>query len=408
MDLDFEKMFGFPKDIDKNLPVLVVDFQQDLRLIIAHQLSLLKFRRILHAHDAIRAVKYLRAEKDISIIICALELPDADGLEFLDEISDDLTLNRPPFCLTMFDANREKIMLAVEKGADEILVKPFQLSDVMVKVHRAFFSFHNPRNAEKAYQTAKDYLRVDKLDKAEELYQALAKMAPRAARPLVGLAHIARRRGEHDKALEFLAQAEKKNAHYVQLYEVRADIYLELNAIEKSLEEYRHAIAISPLNPIRYLKAASVFEKEKRFPEMIQILELALEKEIETPDLWHFLGLGYYNLQDYTKSIQFTRKALANDPENIEYLNQLALAHKAVNEFKEATQLYNQVIKLDTGNIQAQYNKAILMIQQGKRDEAKKLLIRLIKKYPDFSRARDKLKELGGTVPIDSDDTDTK
>ncbi len=395
MVVDFEKLVNFPKDIDKNQPVLIVDHQQDLRMIIAHQLSLLKFRNVLQAPDAVRAFKYVREEKAISLIICSLELPDADGLTFLAEISEDMALNRPPFCLTMFDPNKEKIMLAVERCVDEILVKPFQLSEVMVKVHKGFFSFHNPKNPEKIYQIAKESFRAENYDKAEDLYNSLAKIAPHTARPLVGLARIAEKRGQQDKAFQLLDQAEKNNSFYVHLYEERAQMHLKMHNVDDALNEYRRAIEISPLNPIRYIKAAEVLLHHKRYSEMVEVLEMAIKRDIPAPDLWHYMSLGYYQLKNYRSAIQYTKKALINEPENVVYLNQLALAHKACNEFKEAAALYNTVIKLDAGNIQAQYNKAIMLIEQHKLEEAKKILTRLVKKYPEFAKAQEKLQELG-------------
>lgn len=382
-----------PQDMDANLPILVVDAQDDLRLIIAHQLSLLKFKNILQARDSLLGYQMLSDHKNVSLVICSLELPDVNGLEFLDEIREETSVNRPPFCLTMYNANKDKIMLAVEKGVDEILVKPFPLSDIIVKAQKAFFTFNNPRNPEKLYEIAKRHVRANEMEQAERIYTNLAELS-KSARPWVGLARIAKIRGQKHHALDLLVQAERNNPHFVHLYSERATMQLEAGEPEKALASYKQAIDISPLNPIRYIKCAEILNQHKQFESVVELLELAVAKDISAPDIFHHLSQACYYLKEYKKAIRYIKRALSGDPQNSLYLNQLALSHKATGDMGEANKVYNQAIKIDSENFQAQYNKAIMLTEQGKKKEAIRILRRLVKKFPKFKQAKDKLASL--------------
>ncbi|MBI2603717.1 MAG: tetratricopeptide repeat protein [Deltaproteobacteria bacterium] len=382
-----------PQDIDANLPILLVDNQDDLRLIIAHQLSLLKFKNILQARDSLLGYQMLQDYKNVSLVICSLELPDINGLEFLDEIREETSVNRPPFCLTMYNANKDKIMLAVEKGVDEILVKPFPLSDIMVKAQQAFFTFNNPRNPDQLYELAKRHLRSNELEMAERIYTNLADLS-KSARPWVGLAKVAKLRAQKHHALDLLMQAERNNPHYVHLYSERANLQLDAGEPEKALASYKQAIDISPLNPIRYIKCAEILNQYKQFEAVVELLELAVAKDVSAPDIFHHLSQACYYLKEYKKAIRYIKRALSRDNQNSLYLNQLALSYKATGDMEEANKVYNQAIKLDSENFQAQYNKAIMLIEQKKQKEAIKILRRLVKKFPKFKQAKDKLTAL--------------
>jgi len=60
---------------------------------------------------------------------------------------------------------------------------------------------------------------------------------------------------------------------------------------------------------------------------------------------------------------------------------------------EEAVKTYNAVIKIDPNNVEALYNKSVLLNAKGDTEEAIKLLDRLMKKAPDFAQGRAKLEQ---------------
>ncbi len=386
-------------DIDREKPVLIVEPNQDLRLIMAHQLSQLKFRSILHAKDSFQAFKHVRTTPEISLAIVADEIPGVSGLELLEEMQEDPFIPTPPVCLTLGDSQPDKIMLAVERGVQEVLVKPFALKELMVKAQRAYISFHSSKSSEKQYEQAKAKLRRGESEEAYRAYEILKEQFPTAARPLVGMARATAILGDKNQALKILDQAEEQNQHFVHIYVARAEIYADLGNSNECLECYRKAIRVSPLNPIRYIKCAEILTRFGRDEEIVEMLYKAVSKQLSEPEIFHYLSQALFNLKAYSMAAKYIRKALAKKPNDIYYLNQLALALKASNQFEEAMSVYNQVIQLEPENISALYNKAILLVEVNKRPEAIKLLMRLVTKHPNFEKGRQKLTELENTSP---------
>jgi tetratricopeptide (TPR) repeat protein len=383
-----------PAQLDAKDTIMVVEDQTDLRLIVTHQLKKLNFANIRHATNGYEAIESLRETPGkIAAFIVDQDMPILGGLELLAELRESTALERGPFCLTMDHVSKEKLMLAVENGVDEILVKPFTLADVGPKLRSAFAKFHNPGNPEKLYELAKRELREGKLEQSEKIYAELATAAKKSARPVVGLARIAVKRGDLPGALKHLAEAEARNKSYVHLFSERAEIYAAKGEWDLAIDTFKHAIALSPLNPLRYKAAAELLFKVKRFQDAADLLELAVNHKLEFPELFHFLSQAKFSVRDYKAAARYVRQALAGDPENVIYLNQLGVCLKETDQIEDAMKAYNQAIKIDPTNGSALYNKGVLLHARGELEEAIKHLERAVAKNPEFGEAKAKLEE---------------
>ncbi|SMF22079.1 tetratricopeptide repeat protein [Pseudobacteriovorax antillogorgiicola] len=394
---DLAKKFGLsiPTQVDQEDIVCLVEDQTDMRLIVAHHLNKIGFKNIkqfTNGHEALDWLKNSNTAK-ISVTICDHEMPIMNGFDFLAELKADPDLVRGPFAITIDNPSRAKIMLATENGVDGVLVKPFTLKDILPKLRQAFKVFHNPGNPELLYENAKGELRQGNLEKAEHVYKSLMDVTSKAARPLVGLAQVAVRKDDFTRAEALLKSAEERNDHYVHLYVERGELFSKQNRVEEAIGEFKRAIQLSPLNPIRYERAAQLLFKLDKHQEAIDILNIAIQNELSFPALHHYLSQGYYVLKEYKKAIRHIRSALSVEPENVVYLNQLGISYKESEEPEAALKTYNQIIKLDPENKAALYNKAILMKVKGNLDEAIKVLDRCLTKHPNFKQAKDKYDE---------------
>ncbi len=382
-----------PPGLEFTDPLLVVDDQQDLRLILVHQLRKLGFSQVIHAGNGIEALEALQKLKRIGLLMVDMEMPGMGGIEFLQEISDNPQYLRGPYVLMMDGVTKEKVLFAVENGADEILKKPFTLGDIMPKSRQAFKAYHNPKNPEKVYELAKQAFRDGKLDLAEKVYLTLQAAAPKSARATVFLARIALLRKDMKRALELLAEGEQRNPSYVHVHAVRGEIFGIQEKWDDAIAAFSKAIELSPLNPVRYKQVSEVLFRQKKYKEAVPILQRGLDLGVGFKEMHHYLSQAYYATKDYLKAIKHIRSALQQDPENVTYLNQLGISYKEAQEFEEATKVYNTIIKIDPENKAALYNKAVMLNAQGDTVEAIRILERLVRIKPDFEAAKAKLEE---------------
>jgi tetratricopeptide (TPR) repeat protein len=394
--IDFAALFKIPvpTQLDHNATVIVVEDQQDLRLIIAHQLAKLQFTKVKQASNGYEALEVMRESRDTAMIMCDMEMPIMGGLELLQELRESPDLPRPPFCMSLDNVSREKVMLVLENGVDDILVKPFTLGDIHPKVQSSFKVFHNPKNPEKAYELAKQKLRDKNYDESEKIYKILADANDKSARPHVGLARVYLAQGNPHKAIETLAAAENRNKNYVHTFAVRGEVYVAMQKFDDAFKAFESAIKLSPLNPVRYVSAVDLLFKKQKYKEAVGILEKAVAHGLDFKELHNYLSQAYFHLKEFSKAVRHVKSALNADPENVIYLNQLGICMKYTNQLDEAQKVYNQIIKLDPENVAALYNKALLLETKGDLPEAIKNLDRAVKKDPQFKEAIAKLNEL--------------
>lgn len=383
-----------PKDIDKNETILLVESQQDIRLIVAHHLNKIGYRKVVQAANGMEALEALKkGDGKTSVIISAMEMPTMGGIHLLQELQENPQYQRGPFAISIESPSKEKIMYATENGVDGILVKPFTFKDILPKLQQAFKVYHNPENPEKVYEMAKQRLREGNLGESEIIYQKLATVTKTAARPHVGLARVAFLKGNHEKALEYLSEAEKRNQHFVPLYVLRGEILASQKKLEPAIEQFKKAIEMSPLNPVRYEAVAQLLFELNEYQKAVDILTIAVRNNLSFPSLHHYLSQAFFALKDFKSATRHVRSALSQEPENVTYLNQLGICYKESGFVEDAMKTYNSIIKLDPDNKAALYNKAVLLNSMNQKAEAVKLLQRVVQKYPEFIAAKNKISE---------------
>lgn len=89
---------------------------------------------VIIAKDGRSALKFLETEKP-DLIITDIMMPLTSGLELLSIVKSDLNNKIPVIVLSGMD--EEKIVLqAFEMGADDFLTKPFNSSELSLRVKR--------------------------------------------------------------------------------------------------------------------------------------------------------------------------------------------------------------------------------------------------------------------------------
>jgi CheY-like chemotaxis protein len=122
-----------PVAVGRGLRVLVIDDERIIRELLVEHLS-----DEGYVVDAAQTIAEARARIAVArpeLIVLDLMLPDHTGWDFLRARQLDPPLLRIPV-VVISAATRERMEQAAELGADALLSKPFDLSDVSALVHR--------------------------------------------------------------------------------------------------------------------------------------------------------------------------------------------------------------------------------------------------------------------------------
>ncbi|MCH7501099.1 MAG: response regulator [Nitrospinae bacterium] len=115
--------------------VIVVDDTSMMRLIIKNNLKELGFEQsnLVDARDGEQALKKIN-EDTIDLVIADWRMPKMTGIDLLKAIRADFFLKEIPFLMVTSEADKEKIMEAVQAGVNQYIVKPFNATQLEEKI----------------------------------------------------------------------------------------------------------------------------------------------------------------------------------------------------------------------------------------------------------------------------------
>ena len=124
--------------------------------------------------------------------------------------------------------------------------------------------------------------------------------------------------------------------------------------------------------------------KENNAKDAVQVLEYEILNGQMSENSYNFLGLGYYQLGEYEKSLDAFRRGLKVQPENTKLLSyNMGNTMYALKDYKSAVQCYSDSLKADPLFYDALLNRANALLMAGQLVSAKDDYVDFVAKCPD-------------------------
>lgn len=112
--------------------VLVVDDSQAIREQVAAALTPAGYQ-VLEAADGVQGLSAIGLQRDISLVICDINMPNMDGLSMLAAVKAEPGNAALPILMLTTEGSARLIQQAKQSGAKGWIVKPFK-ADMLVAV----------------------------------------------------------------------------------------------------------------------------------------------------------------------------------------------------------------------------------------------------------------------------------
>ena len=112
---------------------LVIDDSRAMRSILRGILAGLDFE-VEEASDGRQAVEILTDDQDFDIALVDWNLPELSGLEVVTEVRRDPRLAGMPLLMVTTETEFEKVTQALQAGANEYIMKPFDREMLLDKL----------------------------------------------------------------------------------------------------------------------------------------------------------------------------------------------------------------------------------------------------------------------------------
>ena len=124
--------------------------------------------------------------------------------------------------------------------------------------------------------------------------------------------------------------------------------------------------------------------KENNAKDAVQVLEYEILNGQISENTYNFLGLGYYQLGEYEKSLDAFRRGLKAQPENAKLFSyNMGNTLYALKDFASAAGSYSDAMKADPLFYDALLNRANALLMAGQLKSAKDDYVDFITKCPD-------------------------
>ncbi|MBI4848398.1 MAG: chemotaxis response regulator CheY [Nitrospirae bacterium] len=109
---------------DLKMKILVVDDFSTMRRIVKNLLRQLGYENIEEAEDGAQAYSKLK-NGGYGFVVSDWNMPNMDGLEMLKKVRSDPELKDLPILMVTAEAEKEKVITAIQAGVNNYIVKPF-------------------------------------------------------------------------------------------------------------------------------------------------------------------------------------------------------------------------------------------------------------------------------------------
>ncbi|MHA6721133.1 response regulator [Sphingomonas sp. RS6] len=119
------------------IKVMVVDDQTSMRAMIRRALQDLGFKDVRDKPSATEALQAVKSDR-VHLIISDYNMPEMDGLQFLEAVRGDAVIGKTVFIMLTGSADREVVQKAAALGVNNYVVKPFAPAALKEKIERVF------------------------------------------------------------------------------------------------------------------------------------------------------------------------------------------------------------------------------------------------------------------------------
>ncbi len=124
-------------NLNKDMPILIVDDFSTMRRIVKNCLKQLGFKNVTEAGDGQIALQKLRSTK-FEFIVSDWNMPNMMGIDLLKAVRSDENLKHIPFLMVTAEAQKENIIEAAKAGVSNYIIKPFTPDTLCTKMEIIF------------------------------------------------------------------------------------------------------------------------------------------------------------------------------------------------------------------------------------------------------------------------------
>lgn len=336
------------------------------------------------------------------------------------------------------EADRQKLVLLHEIGADNFITKPISINTLIEKIA---FTIKPQGKLGQLIDLAKSMVTRGAYDQALKASRKILELKPNSAAGFLVMGDAFKGLGKLDKAREAYESASDNAQLYLEPLKKLADLHKETGDVEQQLKYLERLDKLSPLNVERKVDIGTIHVEMGNEEEAEKLFNSAVNQA--TREALSYIGeiserIGHvYSQRDPVRAEQYYRRALDAkgdmlEKSDIATFNSLGIALRKQGKWYEATQEYEKALRIAPDDEHLFYNAAmacaegkqfrtaaehlesalginpnfprkdktiafnmaVVFMRAGGKNRAKEMLEITLELEPDFAKAREMLNQL--------------
>ncbi len=225
---------------------------------------------------------------------------------------------------------------------------------------------------------------ADELQKVEEL-------APDDVDVKLDLGSAYQRMGAGDKAIAAYEEVIRRQPKNVQAWKLLGDCYRRWGDAERAVGAYQKVMHLLPDDPRPYFLLGAAYEQTGNDVRAEAVFQDAQRFHRYLGEAWTNLGAIALRRGDLNKASWYLSRAVARSPERPKSHYNYALVLDAQKERDRALDELKTAGELDPGDAEIRYLSGVILLREGRLDEARKMFAEALRIRPDHEDARHNL-----------------
>jgi tetratricopeptide (TPR) repeat protein len=300
------------------------------------------------------------------------------------------------------EANRTRAQEMVEKALEirpydvdmremlgEILWETAELDRALAELEKVVAIA--PRNLQARRTLALIYAaKGQTTDLAAEL-ERVVQLAPEDVDVRLDLGSAYQRMGDTQKAIGAYEEILKKDPKNVQALKFAGDCYRRAKEPDKAIAVYQKVLKLQPSDPRPYFLLGAVYEEAGNDAKAEQVFQDAQQFRRYLGEAWTNLGAIAFRRGDLSKATWYLSRAVMRAPTRPKGHYNYALLLSAKKERDKALDELKLAGDLDPQDAEIRYLAGVILLRQGRLDEAKAMFEEALKRQPQHGDAKHNL-----------------
>jgi tetratricopeptide (TPR) repeat protein len=230
----------------------------------------------------------------------------------------------------------------------------------------------------------------DTADLAAEL-EKVQDLAPEDLDVKIDLGSAYQRMGANEKAIAAYEDVIKKQPRNVQALKMLGDCYRRMREPERAIGAYQRVMKLAPEDPRPYFLLGAAYEEAGNDNKAEQIFQDAQQFRRYLGEAWTNLGSLAFRRGDLSKANWYLSRAVTRAPARPKAHYNYALVLSAKKERDKALDELKIAGDLDPQDAEIRYLAGVILLRQGRLDEAKREFEEALRRRPDHEDARHNL-----------------